>query len=826
MATGTQVAALYGALSLDKDQFEKDVQSSGGLFGNLTNMAKTAAVAIGAALIGAGAAAISMGDSYQKAINKLRVGAGQDLASLTASFDNVAKKVPQDLNTVAEVLDAVNDRSGLTGKGLEDLGKNLLDLARLTGGDPVSMTKKLLDVYSQWHVSTGDQIELNNELLRASDASGQSVEELSDSVTRFGPALRDAGFSLKGSIALLASLARGGVDGDVVIRGLQKSMGTFAKEGQTVEQGLSGVVAKIKELGPGAESTALALQTFGAKAGPQMRDAILDGRLSLEDMLAVMSDGSETIDQLGQDSLTLSDRFSMGFNNLTTRVGGAMQEIMPQIGDLVTGAFTAIGDGLTWVVENVLPPVIAGFQWFTENVLPALGTAWDNLQQTVGPIIEQVFNFLVTDVLPPLQEAFDYLANDLLPTLGSALGSLVNDFLMPLATTIGQIVAEDILPALVAGFQWLVDNVGPVLNAAFNILATQILPALKDGFDKIMTAMQPLIDWLHEHPEVVLGLIGLIVLTQVVPAFIAWAAAMLAANAPLLILIGLLIAIPLLVSAVSTAWDDGKQKGKDWAAAIRDANEAIKEGKQPIDVQHMVVSDFIDMIRTKGVFGLIEFDSAASTMADGFSKSGSWVVDTIASITGGLFGLKVDATKLSGDLGTALGQIATQIGSHITQVFNDVRNAFVGMANHVIDVVNDMIQAVNNFQIHIPRLAVGDFQITPAFNWGGLNIPMLRHLAAGTRDFEGGLSLVGEHGPELRFLPPHTQVFDTNTTRAMMGRLGQGGEDGSPLVGQMIVNGSQPGEVEASLDRVYRRNKLRQVMGGARLSANPAGAAG
>ena len=65
----------------------------------------------------------------------------------------------------------------------------------------------------------------------------------------------------------------------------------------------------------------------------------------------------------------------------------------------------------------------------------------------------------------------------------------------------------------------------------------------------------------------------------------------------------------------------------------------------------------------------------------------------------------------------------------------------------MIDVINGFIGFLNGFQIHIPSIGVGPVQ-TPAFDWWGLNLSKIPHLAAGGIVTNPTLALLGERGPE------------------------------------------------------------------------------
>lgn len=65
-----------------------------------------------------------------------------------------------------------------------------------------------------------------------------------------------------------------------------------------------------------------------------------------------------------------------------------------------------------------------------------------------------------------------------------------------------------------------------------------------------------------------------------------------------------------------------------------------------------------------------------------------------------------------------------------------------------------------------------------------VDMPGLPHHAAGTMDAPGGWSIVGERGPELRYVEPHTKIYPTQRTAAMLaGGAVMGSRSGTTLAG-------------------------------------------
>ena len=103
------------------------------------------------------------------------------------------------------------------------------------------------------------------------------------------------------------------------------------------------------------------------------------------------------------------------------------------------------------------------------------------------------------------------------------------------------------------------------------------------------------------------------------------------------------------------------------------------------------------------------------------------------------------------------------------QAWAAIKNAAVSAINTVIDKINWLITMINKIPgVNAPLISRMELQKTESTQGG---VPV-GHNAAGTDNWRGGLTWVGELGPELVDLPKGAQVYDHNESMEMAGRFG------------------------------------------------------
>ncbi|MEX1046939.1 MAG: phage tail tape measure protein [Actinomycetota bacterium] len=323
----------------------------------LTSLGSTMTRTVTPAALGLTVAFAQAGIAWDKAQRTLRVGNTQkEFESLMASAKNVAGSVTQPLDAVAAALDEVADRTGQTGKPLEDLTRRFLQLEHLTGEAATSTIPTVTRLFGDWQIATSDQAATMDYLMRASEATGISIEQLSGQMVQFGSPLRQLGFTFDETAAMFAKFEKEGVNVQTALPGLRMALKNLAAPTDDLQKLLTrlGVTAKepkdqliqlfdvLKKMPSTAEANTVAFQIFGTRAGPDLAAAIREGRFELDDLINEVKNGDATIQSASESSRTWADTLAMWRNKVNSVLG--------PVGDLgasIFGLVAIIGPTLT-----------------------------------------------------------------------------------------------------------------------------------------------------------------------------------------------------------------------------------------------------------------------------------------------------------------------------------------------------------------------------------------------------------------------------------------------------------------------------------------------
>jgi TP901 family phage tail tape measure protein len=309
-------------------------------------------------LAGAGAVGVGLyqiGSSFDEAFDAIRTGTGATgpaLEALQNDMKAVASAVPASFADAGAAVTGFNQKLGLTGQPLQLLSQQALELSRITGTELAGNVQSITDVMQNFGVSTGEQSGKLDLLFRASQASGVSVADLSSQMSGAGVVLRSVGLDFNQSAAFLATLGKAGVDAADVMPALSRTLATAAKSGKDATTVFNETFDAIKNAPTDVDAAGVALDVFGAKAGPKFAAMIREGKLSYQDMLTSLQGGSDTILGAGADTQDFAEKLTL----LKNRVFVALEPI-------ATKVFGAIGDAM----DRVGPKVEQLTNWMMEH---------------------------------------------------------------------------------------------------------------------------------------------------------------------------------------------------------------------------------------------------------------------------------------------------------------------------------------------------------------------------------------------------------------------------------------------------------------------------
>ena len=789
-------------------QLEKDAEQTTGrlnkLFGGLGGKDMVSGIAAGANQIKD--ALYGIGSTFDDAFDTIRIGTGatgEQLEGLSEDFRQVFGSVPVSSEEAATAIADLNTRLGLTGKPLQEMATQFLNLSRITGVDLSTAIAKGTRVFGDWGIETDKQAETLDYLFKVSQSTGIGVDSLMTKVVQFGAPLRQMGFSFEETAALLGKWEKEGVNAELAMGSMRIALGKLAQEGvQDTHAALTDLIKQIQEAGSTGDATALAMEYFGSRAGPDMAAAIREGRFSVEDLMASLSASGETINGLAADTddfaqswQVYSNKALLFFEPVSSAVFNFASQITPAISTV-----GALGTGITGLQQAGLP------------VISTIG-------KVGGAALEAskaIFNMgNVTKVASGIQAAFNVVLS------ANPIGLVV---LAIAALTAGIILAyqhsETFRNIVNGAFGALRTTVEPVVSwftANFIPFFTRTIPDafratagfISDVWNGIKTFLDD--NWkgiLAIAATLLTGPLGLVVLfttnafgirDKVVGAFTELKDK----------------ALGLVTDLRDGAIDRATRLKDDFVQRITGLKDAAVDNVTKLrDTATALVGNLRDWVLDRAtqlkdgtvqrVMGLKDaalglFAAFRDEATNRLEESKNNILGRLTDLKDGsiqrvrnlkddavaLFtGLRDDASNRMEDakrwvlekwdaLQNGLNGVKTRIADALLWPFSNFRDNASGImraaGNFVITKLNQILAGLEAFA---GAFANGLNAITNTLGLGNLfprpSFPRVTYLARGTDNFPGGWAIVGEQGPELVYLGRGSRVIPNDETTQMM----------------------------------------------------------
>lgn len=288
---------------------------------------------------------------------------GEAAEKLTGSYKKVAQSVVGDLDTIGSALGEINTRFGWTGDKLEGATEQFVKFAEITGVDATEAVKLVSRAMENAGIDSDEYATVLDQLAVAGQASGTSIDNLAENLTKFGTPMREMGLSTAESIAMLAQFEKSGVNTEVALAGMRKALQNWTKDGKDAGEEFGKVVQQIKDAPDTTQATAIAMENFGNKAGPELADAIRTGRFEYSDFLDLIEGSSGTVTETYEQTQDGFDKINLAIQGAKTELGdftgNLLDKYQPQIekaiskaSDLIKIMLEKIGDLFTFISNN------------------------------------------------------------------------------------------------------------------------------------------------------------------------------------------------------------------------------------------------------------------------------------------------------------------------------------------------------------------------------------------------------------------------------------------------------------------------------------------
>lgn len=314
----------------------------------------------------AGAVKDAFLDFDEGADNIIRAtGATGDAAKeLTQSYANVSKTIVGDFADIGDALGEVNTRFGFTGKELEDTTTQFLKFADITGTDAKKAVELVSRAMNNAGISTENYSEILDELAKASQISGISVDKLAENLTKNGATMRQLGFNTDETIAMLAQFEAAGVNSEAALTGLKTAVKNWANEGKNANDEFHNVVDAIRNAPDEMSGTQAAFDAFGSKAGAELAEAIRTGKFAYDEFLADLADSKGTVNDTYDETVDSVDKAKLAIQNMKTTAAELANNFMEKYGPQIEKVIGAI----TSKLEEIAPKIESGVEWLSEHL--------------------------------------------------------------------------------------------------------------------------------------------------------------------------------------------------------------------------------------------------------------------------------------------------------------------------------------------------------------------------------------------------------------------------------------------------------------------------
>lgn len=300
-------------------------------------------------IVAAGAAAIKTFDEVDNGMDIIikKTGAtGKAAEGLQKIYEDLASEMPAEFDDIGAAVGEINTRLGFTGEKLEDSSRQFLKFARINDIDVNSAVQLVTRAMGDAGMEADSYGGLLDELTVAAQASGISIDKLTEYITKYGAPMRNLGFDTQSSIAIFSQWEKAGVNTEIAFSGMKKAISNWMAAGKDAKTEFASFIAGVKD---GSISAQEALEVFGAKAGPDLVDAIQQGRFSYEEFLKIIEDSGGIVDSTYDGVIDGVDQMKVATQNAKLA--------MAELGDSILSVLAPIIKELTEKLKEFT-------QWF------------------------------------------------------------------------------------------------------------------------------------------------------------------------------------------------------------------------------------------------------------------------------------------------------------------------------------------------------------------------------------------------------------------------------------------------------------------------------
>lgn len=349
---------------------------------------------VSAGIVGVGTASVAAFNAVDDgADNVLKAtgAVGEAAKELEDSYKKVSQNIVGDFGDIGSALGEVNTRFGFTGSELETCTEQFLKFSEITGTDATSAVQLVARAMGDAGINSSEYANVLDSLAVAAQASGISIDKLTENITKYGAPMRALGYDTKESIAIFSSWEKAGVNTEIAFSGMKKAISNWSSQGKDSREEFKKTLDEIAKCPDIASATTKSIEIFGAKAGSDLADAIQGGRFEFEEMLNVLSGADGAVEGTFDGLIDGGYEAELTMQNAKlalSEIGGVILEtVSPMLNTLtdkikgLTQWFNGLSDGTK---RNIV--ILGGTIAAIGPVLLILGALFSSISKIVNGI--------------------------------------------------------------------------------------------------------------------------------------------------------------------------------------------------------------------------------------------------------------------------------------------------------------------------------------------------------------------------------------------------------------------------------------------------------
>lgn len=220
---------------------------------------------------------------------------GQAAKDLQQVYKEVASEVPANFGDIGAAVGEINTRLDFTGDELKKASIEFLKFAKVNDVDVNTSVQLVTRAMGDAGIEADKYSEVLDMLTVAGQKSGISIDSLSTNLAKYGAPMRALGIDTKDAIAMFAGWEKAGVNTEIAFSGMKKAISNWGAAGKDSTKEFKKTLDEIAKCPDLATATTKAIEVFGAKAGPDLADAIKGGRFEFQKYVDALDSGSGTL---------------------------------------------------------------------------------------------------------------------------------------------------------------------------------------------------------------------------------------------------------------------------------------------------------------------------------------------------------------------------------------------------------------------------------------------------------------------------------------------------------------------------------------------------